>query len=182
MTTKNSLTHSALLPIEHVAEVMPGHNLHWAGTGSIIPLCERTGAKVGSKLITIEQAQTYIACELEKIRNIATPETIPEGWKLVPVEPTPSMILNGWLINLNPKEAYADMLASAPQPNVSAQSNFTVPDVKTAKKTLPTDTEILDWLDRVSHKKANDWWIENFGTDYNHQSLREVITNAMRTE
>ncbi len=45
-----------------------------------------------------------------------------------------------------------------------------------------SDKEILDWLDQVSHKKANDWWIENFGTDYNHQSLREAIINAMRTE
>jgi len=107
---------------------------------------------------------------------------LPEGWKLIPIEPTPSMILNGWLIGLNPKEAYADMLASAPQPDFIAQLNFTAPVVKTPMTTDPTDTEILDWLDRVSHKKANDWWVENFGTNYNHQSLREAIINAMRNK
>lgn len=47
MNAKNSLNCSALLPIEHVAVVMPGYNQHWAGTVQIMPLCERTGAKVG---------------------------------------------------------------------------------------------------------------------------------------
>ena len=41
----------------------------------------------------------------------------PEGWRLVPVEPTPGMILCGWHIGLSPKEAYVEMLAAAPQPD-----------------------------------------------------------------
>lgn len=34
---------------ESVAEIMSGFVIHWAGTGPIAPLCERTGAKVGSR-------------------------------------------------------------------------------------------------------------------------------------
>lgn len=98
MTTKNSLTHSALLPIEHVAEVMPGHNLHWAGTGSIIPLCERTGVKVGSKLITMEQAQVYIECELEKIRINSEMFCANSAAKL-PLPPTIPTKLASYIVN-----------------------------------------------------------------------------------
>ncbi|NYT25352.1 hypothetical protein H0A73_17265 [Alcaligenaceae bacterium] len=46
---------------EPVAEVCSGHTLHWAGSGPIAPLCERTGAKVGSLLFTTEQAEAYAA-------------------------------------------------------------------------------------------------------------------------
>jgi len=98
MTTKNSLTHSALLPIEHVAEVMPGHNLHWAGTGPIMPLSERTGVKVGSKLITIEQAHDYIERELEKIRNtqgICCTCSATKG----PLPPTMPIELSRYIVN-----------------------------------------------------------------------------------
>lgn len=44
---------------EPVAEVCSDHALHWAGSGPIAPLCERTGAKVGSLLITTTQAEAY---------------------------------------------------------------------------------------------------------------------------
>ncbi len=61
----------AALSLEPVAEVMTAHSLHWAGTGPIGPLCERTGVKVGSKLVSLEQAQAYIEREREAIRNEA---------------------------------------------------------------------------------------------------------------
>lgn len=44
---------------EPVAEIMPGHTIYWAGTGSIAPLLERTGAKIGDRLITTAQADAY---------------------------------------------------------------------------------------------------------------------------
>jgi flagellar hook-associated protein FlgK len=46
---------------ESVAEIMSGHTIHWAGNGAIAPLIERTGAKIGDRLITTTQAEAYAA-------------------------------------------------------------------------------------------------------------------------
>lgn len=62
--------------LEPVAVVMSGYALHFAGAGPIGPLCERTGVKVGSKLVSLEQAQAYIEREQEAIRNAALEDII----------------------------------------------------------------------------------------------------------
>lgn len=51
---------------EPVVEVCSGYTLHWAGSGPIAPLCERTGAKIGSLLITTEQAKAYAAAKVRE--------------------------------------------------------------------------------------------------------------------
>lgn len=57
---------------EPVAEICSGHTLHWAGSGPIAPLCERTDAKVGSLLITTTQAEAYKdACVREALEESA---------------------------------------------------------------------------------------------------------------
>ena len=45
---------------------------------------------------------------------------IPDGWKLVPVEPTKDMLEASWTLHsIYHPSAYRDMLAAAPQPPVS---------------------------------------------------------------
>ena len=52
----------------------------------------------------------------------ASPASVPEGWKLVPVEPTESMQIPSYLPEVNwpmRKQIYRDMIAAAPTPPVS---------------------------------------------------------------
>lgn len=51
---------------ETVAVVFSDYALFWAGSGPIAPLCERTGAKVGSQLITTGQAEVYAAAKVRE--------------------------------------------------------------------------------------------------------------------
>ena len=44
---------------EPVAKVIYGFQIVWIGTGPIAPLVQRNGVKVGSQLITTEQAEAY---------------------------------------------------------------------------------------------------------------------------
>ncbi len=44
---------------ESVAVIVSDYALFWAGSGPIAPICERTGAKVGSHLIATTQAEAY---------------------------------------------------------------------------------------------------------------------------
>lgn len=69
---------------ETVAVVVEGYALFWAGSGPVTSLCERTGAKVGSQLITTEQAEAYAQARvnevLDKAVEMATnlhPDTAP---------------------------------------------------------------------------------------------------------
>lgn len=52
--------------------------------------------------------------------ELSSASAIPEGWKLVPIEPTPEMIRAGnecWMITEGNAPAYwSEMLAAAPQP------------------------------------------------------------------
>lgn len=57
---------------EPVAVIVSDYALFWAGSGPIAPLCERTGAKVGSQLITTTQAEAYKdACVREALEEAA---------------------------------------------------------------------------------------------------------------
>lgn len=64
---------------EPVAEVCSGHALHWAGSGPIAPLCERTGAKVGSLLISTTQAEAYADARVREVQQWQPIETAPQG-------------------------------------------------------------------------------------------------------
>lgn len=59
---------------EPVAEVCSDYALHWAGSGPIAPLCERTGAKVGSLLITTTQAKAYANAGVREVLEQAAQE------------------------------------------------------------------------------------------------------------
>lgn len=81
---------------ESVAVVVSDYVLFWAGSGPIAPLVERTGAKVGSRLITTDQAEAYatarvrealaeVESKLESMQTAALKERVPEsedeqGW------------------------------------------------------------------------------------------------------
>lgn len=54
---------------------------------------------------------------------LAQSERVPEGWQLVPVEPTQAMIRAGWKVGLmgmdreGPQAVYRAMLDAAPSPS-----------------------------------------------------------------
>ena len=56
---------------EPVAEIMDGFSIFWAGADPIVHLIERTGAKIGDRLITTTQAEAYKdACVREALEEI----------------------------------------------------------------------------------------------------------------
>lgn len=63
---------------EPVAEICSDYDLHWAGSGAISPLCERTGAKVGSLLITTTQAEAYADARVAESQQWHPIETAPK--------------------------------------------------------------------------------------------------------
>jgi hypothetical protein len=63
---------------EPVAEIGQQYTLLFAGSGPITGLVKRHGLKIGDKLYALPGAQPA--------------PSVPEGWKLVPVEPTQEMI------------------------------------------------------------------------------------------
>lgn len=83
--------------------------------------------------------------------EIASCQAIPEGWKLVPVEPWPEMIEAGWIDkeDVNPEDIYRAMLAAAPLP--PAQPDDGWKDIASA----PKDGTPIE-LYRPPAKKG--WW------------------------
>lgn len=51
---------------EPVAKVMDGYSIFWAGSGPIFPLVDRNKVKVGSLLITTDQAEAYAAAKVRE--------------------------------------------------------------------------------------------------------------------
>lgn len=51
---------------EPVAVVASDYALFWAGSGPITPLVDRNGVKVGSQLITTDQAEDYAAAKVRE--------------------------------------------------------------------------------------------------------------------
>ena len=56
---------------EPVAVVVNDCAIFWAGSGPIAPLCKRTGAKVGSQLITTAQAEAYAQAKVDEAVTVA---------------------------------------------------------------------------------------------------------------
>lgn len=109
---------------------------------------------------------------------------IPEGWKLVPVEPTEAMNIaaRDWSIGKYGKAigtdasegCYKAMLAATP----------TIKDCLTAQ---PTDSEMLDWIEnnaRIDPDMSGNhtYWPTSFGKQIRGRNLRDAITKAMRGE
>lgn len=101
---------------------------------------------------------------------------VPDGWKLVPVEPTDEMKKAGCQVPLNKaarhNACYKAMLASAP----------TIKDSLLAK---PTDTEMLDWLveneqtiEYVEDTGCFEVWIDT--CRHEGKTARDAISKAMR--
>ena len=63
-------------------------------------------------------------CAECQARAALSAPAVPKGWKLVPIEPTPEMVLNAleseridWIGHCNlPQSIYSAMIAAAPQP------------------------------------------------------------------
>ena len=72
--------------------------------------------------IPLTISEHYLGCDLLERIDAALPSTFaPEGWQLVPVEPTPMMLFCGGehIVGSNelPIECWYDMLAVAPSPD-----------------------------------------------------------------
>jgi|GEM_PF-6400413 len=78
--------------LEPVAVVVSDYALHWIGIGPITMLCERTGVKVGSRLVSMEQVQDYIEREREAMHNAALEEAASEVMRLSSNHPITSRI------------------------------------------------------------------------------------------
>lgn len=108
---------------------------------------------------------------------------VPEGFKLVPIEPTAEMKKAGCQVPLNKaarhNACYKAMLAAAPQPDH-------IPD--DGRMIEPTDTQMLDWLIKndalICHSATSNLYEIWFGIDNveTGKSAREAIINAMRGE
>ncbi|AVY67206.1 hypothetical protein [Xanthomonas translucens] len=129
---------------EPVAVVAADFSLHWAGSGPIAPLIERHGIKVGDALyaapVAGEAAQKWLS-PLARVADAygvtgtweqiadaviaartSAPAAVPEGWKLIPIEPTEEMIEvyeNQTGAFDSAQELHAALLAVAPAPEVS---------------------------------------------------------------
>jgi len=101
---------------------------------------------------------------------------VPEGWQVVPKEPTPEMLAGGWGYWLNVMEPgkqrdtaakeYAAMLAAAPAPDHSALS---------ADRLWPVDGLYPDMLPPATSK-------ERWMFDQGRLAERRIAMDAMRGE
>lgn len=85
----------------------------------IAPDGEPSDAWTARHIVATLRARGYLSIT-------AAPMTVPVGWKLAPVEPTPEMILKGGIISLGKplnersvKTIYSAMLSVAPLPGES---------------------------------------------------------------
>lgn len=126
---------------------------------------------------------------------------VPDGWKLVPVEPTYDMTQAGVNLALSARisgaypwptyirDMYKAMLATAPQPDhIPDAGKMIDPVVKESLTVEPTDTEMLNWLiekealicHSVTANLYEIWFdIDNVETG---KTAREAIEKAMRGE
>lgn len=131
--------------------------------------------------------------------HIAQPRKMaPEGWKLVPVEPTYDMTQAGVNLALSARisgaypwptyiqDMYKAMLAAAPD-HIPDAGNMT-PTVKQSLTAEPTDSEMLDWLIEnealICYSSTNNLYEVWFGFDDTEigETAREAIKKAMRGE
>ena len=102
--------------------------------------CDRAASCVPDQLFAPDQMRAYARQYAQWLARAAVP-SVPEGWKLVPVEPTPKMLVALWdhrdsmagqSENRIARAGYAALLTAAPQAPADAG--------------VVMDAERLDWL------------------------------------
>lgn len=104
------LRSSALHPatLEAAARVCETHAVYYVGSAPEKLVPSETGQRVGK----------LFAGAIRSLTAPAVPQpVVPEGWKLVPVEPTEEMLfrLSEWFDDRSPDRRWAGILAAAPQ-------------------------------------------------------------------
>lgn len=139
--------------------------------------------------LTKEELIELVKHEREHIAD--TRKMVPEGFKLVPAEPTDEMKKAGCQVPLNKaarhNACYKAMLAAAPQPDHIPDVTKMVPVAKQSLTFEPTDSEMLDWV-------VDNWQTVEYTEDkgifevwtgtckYEGKTVREAIIKAMRGE
>lgn len=135
-------------------------------------VCEKCGTATNSRTHTMEDCHPLLA---EQWNRRASPASAPEGFVLVPVEPTDAMIecgcraLGALYGQYGASEAYRAMLAASPTPPVSEDRK---------------DAERLNWLDEqgmiaIGHKGYGEY--RYYAGDL-FPAIRQVIDQARQED
>ena len=124
----------------------------------------------------------------DRLESLAAAPLVPQGWKLVPIEPTEKMINEGscaqtikdghqYIGECAAKTAWSFMLAAAPQPPAAAPVQMPEPfTTLVRKKSWPTNC--YEASPRYNHRDYGRLWADERVNVYTEQQVRDLLAGV----